>query len=356
MLERNDGGADTPTQDDARPDSGSDQQTSTQQPVDIDDLALQAAIEAAEAEERGNDEQGTKEPQPSAKEPDEGADLLPPEGGSGKQPGPVPYERFREVNKDLKETRDRLAYLEGRMDALKAVSGNAAPASAPPAANQAPPPASIPDQIKTLRSGLKEAAAAFDAGEISLAEFEDKRGAVEDTIANLNLQVVAELTARNSAPSLADETLLQTHAQTLNREYPALMVIPKEELQALANMVMTQEARAGRPIGDTPQETMRLRTIVAKRAAPYAAAIGIEVPPSTAPSADKNTTPANPLSPAAQARLKKMGVAADMPPDTSGMGSSGTSEDPYSEARVALMTDDEIAALPAATRSRILSR
>jgi hypothetical protein len=356
MVENNDGGAVAPADDDARPDSGTSAPSSTQQPVDIDDLALQQAIEAAEAEERGDDKQAAKEPEPSTPEPEEGADLLPPEGGSGKQPGPVPYERFREVNKDLKETRDRLAYLEGQMDALKAVSGNAPPASAPPAANQAPPPASIPDQIKTLRAGLKEAAAAFDAGEISLAEFEDKRGAVEDTIANLNLQVVAELTARNSGPSLADETLLQAHAQTLNQEYPALMVIPKEELQALANMVMAQEARAGRPIGDTPQETMRLRTIVAKRAAPYAAAIGIEVSTSTAPSADKKDTSAAPLSAAAQARLKKMGVAADMPPDTSGMGSPGATDDPYSDARVARMTDDELAALPDATRRRILSR
>ena len=356
MVERSDGGADAPTQDDARPDSGTDTPSGTQQPVDIDDLALQRAIEAAEAEERGDDKQGAKEPEPSTPEPDEGADLLPPEGGGGKQPGPVPYERFREVNKELRDTRDRLAYLDGQMDALQAASGNAPPASAPPAANQASPPASIPDQIKTLRAGLKEAAAAFDAGEISLAEFEDKRGAVEDTIANLNLQVVAELTARSSAPSLADETLLQTHAQTLNQEYPALMVIPKEDLQALANMVMAQEARAGRPIGSTPQDTMRLRTIVAQRSAAYAAAIGVEVPPSTQPPANKKTPAGQDLSPAAQARLRKMAMAAEMPPDTSGMGSAGTSDDPYSDARVARMTDDEIAALPAATRHRILSR
>lgn len=356
MVENNDGGAIAPAEDNARPDPGNDQQTSGQQHVDIDDLALQAAIEAAEAEERGDDKQGAKEPEPSAKEPEDGDDLLPPEGGGGKQPGPVPYERFREVNKDLRDARDRLAYLEGQMDALKSASGNALPPLAPPAANQAPPPASIPDQIKTLRAGLMESAAAFDAGEISLADFERKRGEVEDTISSLNLQVAAEIAARNSGPSLADETLLQAHAQTLNQEYPALMVIPRDDLQALANMVMAQEARAGRPIGDTPQETMRLRTIVAKRAAPYAAAIGIEVPSSTPPSADKKDTAAGNLSPAAQARLKKMGMAAEMPPDTSGMGSPGTSDDPYSDARVARMSDDELAALPEATRRRILSR
>lgn len=345
----NDGGAGAPADDDARPEVGADTQPSTG-PVDIDDLALQEALAAAEAEDRGDtpneqQEAGVEDAAPEA-----------PEASPQKAPGPVPYPRFQEVNSELREARERLAYVEGQVQALLAKGGGTpseAAADTSPAERQ--PAASIPAQVKALRAEVLAAAEQFDAGEITLAEFETKRAAADDAIADLNIRVAAEIATQNAGPSLADKTVLATHAQALDAAYPAIKALKPEQLQRLARIVMQDAADEGKPFGTSAEETMRLRTVVAERAAEFAAAVGVSVPASSGP---QTTNPAGKpsLSPAAQARAAKHAMAAGMPPDTSSMGSSGGADDPYSEARIAAMTDDEIAALPSATRARILTR
>lgn len=352
MLEREDNGADAPVENDARPADAGAAAPTTARTVDddIDAADLAEARRIAALEESGEQDDQQTDPAPATAPASEPAKP---------QPGPIPYERFSEVNNDLKKTREELAYLQGQMDAMQAQMAGKAPATDTAPAAQPQPSVAPTDAIQAHRASVKEAAAKFDSGEITLTEFEEVRAAAEDAIAELNVQRAAQAAAARQVqqPGFADEAILANHAARLNEEHPYLTAMSGEQLMQLRAMAMAGAQAAGRPYGPGPAETMRLRQDVANLSDKFGPDFVPDFKPTARPSA--TTTPktggGQNLSPSAQARMAKMGMAAAMPPDTSGMGSAGN-EDPYSEARIAAMSDEEIAALPASTRARILSR
>jgi hypothetical protein len=268
-------------------------------------------------------------------------------------PGPIPYERFAEVAAELRKVRESEAYLQGQLDALRAAKP---PTETPPVVeNPSAAPANPADEIKALRAKVEEAAERFDNGEIGMREYEQVRAQAEDRIAELNLQRVAQ----PPSGGLADEALLASHAARLDAEHPYLPVLELSQLRELQAMAEAAALVRGQPYGQGPRELMRLRQDVARLSDIH----GPEMVPNFKPPArsPSSTAPSNgtgrypDLSPAAQARARKLEMAADMPPNVNEMGSAGGT-DGFSDARINAMTDDEIAALPAAVRARILSR
>lgn len=355
-----DGALGAPVDDDARPDAGAppeqqDQPQATTENVDARELAdAQAALEA---EEKGDSEPevpmaGGDEPPAKTPEPEKPAAT----------PGDIPYDRFKQVNSERQKLRDENLFLAGQVEAL--TRARQAGGNPPATTDQQPPPNAEPpaivDQIKAHRAEVAKAAEEFDAGEITMAELVKRQGAADDAIAELNVQRAAQA-ARAAPPppqvGLADQVFMEDHAKQLDAQYPAVVALSRNDLVDLREQVITQAAKAGTPFDASPQSTILLRETVAKRAASYAAALGYDL--SKIPQPQTTTTQGKPaaaaLSPAAKARLDKLNIASGMPPDTSGMG-AGSQEDGYSDARIETMSDDDIAALPAAVRHRIMNR
>ena len=357
-------GADAPVAEETR-DQNAAQPSEAQDDIDAADLA--AALAAAEAEERAAQE---------AHEAPVGGTATAPESGEGAEateapatddqsqeraPGAVPYQRFRQVNESLNTTKAENEYLKGKVEAMEALvkGGGALPTPATQAPSQAAPTPVPPDQIKQIREAIEAEAEKYDRGEITLKEYEKFRGEREDQIRALELQRVTDAVARQAAaPSMADEAMLAAHAQALDQQYPYLQVMSHEQLLRLRDMAIVEAQQAGRPFGSTAQDTRRLREAVAQLSVGFGPAWGLTLPqtpsaPNTqSPSGSNAGRPA--LSPAAQARQRKHDMAADMPPDTTHMGSAGN-QDTFSEQRIAAMTDEEILALPATVRQRFLT-
>lgn len=360
--------------DDARPNAADQQQAPAttpepQQPAgptetDPDVLEHQAALAALEAEEKagkdGGDQQQQDGGQQQATQPQqEPAPGTPPAGDQQQQrqrPRAVPLERFNEVNRALQQERERRAYLEG---ALAARTGTA-PAESPgttPTEQQAPPADPIRAEIQQQRALLREIAGRFDRGEITLAEVEEQRGQAEDRIAELNLQRAQQTQGAPTADVL--ETLrTEAHLVGLYQHHPYAANLTEQQAAMLAQRAQTDAALEGRPIGSGPAETRRLREAIAKLSDEWGPKWGVQpsraVTNTPAPGQQQPTTPRSQpnLSPAAQARSAKMAMAAALPPDPAQFGQGAQAE--ISDAQIATMSDEEIAALPAHVQRRLL--
>jgi hypothetical protein len=360
QQEVNDGAA-APAMDDTRV---QDAAPAPQPEQDIDAADLAAALAAAEAEERAAQEQheapigNAAEPQGDAAASETPADD---EGLPDSTPGAVPYARFSQVNQKLNQTAAELEFMRGKVEAMEALAkGGSAPANqpAPTGQQQTAPAAPSPDPIKAHRDAIKAEAQRYDAGEITLAEYEAFRMEREDQIQAIHLQRVTEQAARQVAqPSMADEAMLAAHAKALDSQYPYLQVMSQDQLLRLRDMAIMEANQNGRPFGNSANDTRLLRERVALLSAGFGPAWGLQIPQQTS----ANTQPGNrgatgqpTMSPAAQARMMKHGLAADMPPDTHNMGTAGNGET-FSEQRIAAMTDEEILALPATVRQRFLT-
>jgi hypothetical protein len=356
--EMNDG-ADAPAVEHARPQDGGTP-ANQPDPNDIDAAELRAAYAAAEAEERATQEKH-EAPIGSEAAP-QGDDQAPAETDqpSERAPSAVPYERFAKVNTDLRNARDDAEFFKGKAEALESVikGGGAANAPQNPAQpTQQPAPVPATDPIRQMRDAIQSEAKRYDQGEITLSEYEAFRMEREDQIQAIHLQRVQETVARQATqPSMADEAMLSAHAQQLDQQYPYLPAMSQEQLFKLRDMAVFQAQQEGRPFGNSANDTRRLRETVAQLSVGFGPAWGVQLPASSEGNtqATRKASGAPPMSEAAAARLRKHGMAADMPPDTNNMGTAGNGE-VFTDQRIAQMTDEEIMALPPTVRQRFLS-
>jgi hypothetical protein len=314
--------------------------------------AARAELAAAEAEANGGPAaQNDSQQEPAAPPPPA------PTGRQQQRPKAVPYDRFAQQSRELQIARERNIYLEGALAAVRQ-GGNAATdtqqqSPAQPAASAPTDP--IVGQIQQQRQLVQEAARRFDVGEITLVEFEAVRGQVEDQIADLRAQ------QRQNAPSdsLADQAIERAHMGRLLGAHPYAANLTTEQAQWLADFATMELAGEGNPIRDgSKAETLRLRERVALLSDRYGPMWGVQ-PSGSSPAATTSRqqvptqqTPGLSLSPAAQARQAKMGLAASLPPDPARFGMGAPSE--ISAEQIATMDDEAIAALPPAVRNRVL--
>ena len=327
--------------------------TPTAPTTDPDAAELEAAraeLAAAEAAANGRQpDQQNSQQQPAASPPPA------PTGGQQQRPKAVPYDRFAQQSRELQIARDRVSYLEGALAALRQGGIPATDAQQqPPAQPAAAPTDPIASQIQQQRQLVQEAARRFDVGEITLVEFETTRGQVEDRIAELRAE------QRQNAPSdsLADQAIEQAHLNRLISAHPYAANLTTEQARWLADYATMELAGEGRPIRDgSKAETLRLRERVALLSDRWGPMWGVQPssPQQPATGRSQQPTPQTPgptLSPAAQARQAKMGLAASLPPDPARFGMGAASE--ISAEQIATMDDEAIAALPPAIRHRVL--
>lgn len=272
----------------------------------------------------------------------------------------VPKARLDESLRAQKAASDQVAYLQGVVATLQAQGqGGTAPA-APASQPQAAQPAQQPDVGQTIaqhQASVEEAAAKFDAGEITMTEFVKVQTEANNGIAALR---EASMAAPRQTIGLADAEIMAAHQAQLEQQHPWALVLSVPELQLLAEYARGEAIALGRPIGSGPAETVRLRQAVAELSDMY----GPRWYPDRVATANQNqqqrppaqqqTPPARPLSPQAQQGLRKIALAQSHPPNINHAGSPGNTGDMYSEDRIAMMTTDEIEALPPDIRRRYL--
>jgi hypothetical protein len=317
--------------------------------VDPDDIELAAAREEAANEAKGRTEQQPPAPSPPKADPP---------APTKAQPGPVPYERFSEVNKAAAALRDENIYLKGALTALQGKSSEPQPTATTAPAKTDPNPQqqqTHADRIAAEQAALLAASERLDRGEIGYRDYEQIRLKTDDNIAALRADAmraeIARTMPQQQVQSLADQHILNVHAKQIEDTFPYLGIITDAQLDLLRDLAFAEAQLQGRPIGTGPAETMRLRQMIAELSAVHG--------PRWHPVAKITPVPAGgatqppPRSQAAQDRLTKMGMAATMPPNTAAMGSTGPTGTEFTEARIAEMSDEEIAALPATVRARI---
>lgn len=354
--------------DDARP-----QETTQQQPMetsaaeghalshdDPEAAELAAARAAVEAEERAA---AAPKEQQDQQQPAANAAPVPPQQQQPQRPGPVPYERFQQAAHRLRTLEEENAFLKGSLDVLREGRQTGAPpaATAVPAANE--PAAPAPDSPEAIIAAAEQRAVAaaqkFDVGEITAEELTRVQTAAAKEIATAQVHAALRQNAPAAQTSVTDQVLMEQHVQQLEASYPVLKALNQQQMAFLQRTAEAEAAAAGQPYRAGPRDTMRLREHVARLANVFSQHWGMQPQPATAAgngASNPTQNPARPsgLTPAAQQRLAKMDMAAGLPPDTARMGqASGTDE--ISEQQILAMSDDDLAALPAATRARLLS-
>lgn len=275
----------------------------------------------------------------------------------------VPKARLDESLRAQKAASDQVAYLQGVIATMQAQGqGGTAPA-APAPQPQAVQPAQQPDDVQTIaqhQASVEDAAAKFDAGEITMTEFVKVQTEANNAIAALR---EASMAAPRQTIGLADAEIMAAHQAQLEQQHPWALVLSVPELKLLAEYARGEAIALGKPIGSGPAETVRLRQAVAELSDLYGPrwypervqeVAGVAANQNQQGRPAQPQTPARPLSPQAQQGLRKIALAQSHPPNINHAGSPGNTADVYSEDRIAAMTTDEIEALPPDIRRRYL--
>lgn len=348
------------------------------QPVDVDDVELNAAKTAAQAENtagQGDGKDGAatgKDPaQPTAgaaqTDPKLKDGQTQPQGQqpAGDQPM-IPKARFDEVNGAKTEAERKAAYWQGVAEA-RAQAAPGQPGGTAQAQQQQPTPE---QRLAIIHAAQDALAVRFDNGELTRAEEVKQRRELDNQEATLREEALtAKLrpAAQAAQPAANDELYLDTLTAQLETQHPwvrvATLVTGSDQDwdyvkgRAIDNLTARGvDPRAGN-VGkyELRKEMATLwdqlgPTLVGERAK----AQGIALPGAQAtPGATQQQ--AQPLSPTAQARQNGLDKAAGAPPDLSRMsGHTGDANGQPSDARLETMTDDEIGALPVSARNKIL--
>lgn len=330
--------------------------------TDPDQIALRDARAAAEAEEAaGND--GTKPDPAAAGAPAQQPPTAKPAGKSAVSL--IPKARFDEVLTERNKLAQETAYLRGQLDA------RTQPATAN-GTQPAPAPAQTPEErLATVRTVKQALAAKFDQGDLSMAEYETQRDALDDkahAIREESMLAKVKPVAAATSPD-GNELYLETLTVDLETKHPWVEVFDKVGSEAdwayLKSTAVDNLAARGIDPSKGAVGRYELRREVAALADQLGSALltqraqakGVAIPGmQPAPAAAVKTLPpkpgAAPLSPTASARLAKFNTMNGAPPDLTAMTGSAEIGDP--EQRVEAMSEDEWKALPAATKHRIL--
>ncbi len=319
--------------------------------LDVDDLHLAELRKAADAEGPGSTavqtEEGTQAAPDAGAQPDQ-QDQQP----RGERPKHVPIERFQQVYRSAKDLEAANARLIGENLALK----SQAPAAQP----------TVHPQIAALDQQITALAQKFDEGLMTYAEMKSQERGLQaqiDTIREDNIVARAAQRSQPAAqPAVADLTF-QRETQRLEQAYePYLALIPDTYFDSFVADVRTQLAAEGiTEIAPNSEALLLFRERLGQQAQAEAAmwAAKSNKPVPKAGGQQVQPTPARVIpgnQPTVEQRRAKLEMQSDMPPNLGGLLRSGGVEDAPSEASIETMSDDEIAALPASMRNKLLGR
>jgi hypothetical protein len=326
-------------------------------PIDDGKAALEALRREVEAEEAALAAGQTTEPAAAV------APVAPvvaaPAAEPAAPPAPimVPKQRLDALAQRARNAEAEMLRLQGELRAATA-------RQAAPAAPAAPPAPTLDQLLQAEQTNIDEAATKFDAGEITMSDFVAVQRDAQTAISSLREQALYEaLSSRQPQMGMADELILTRRTAELEAANPWLGVMAKDgnRLQALADVARADLAARGEPIrGDSPLETLRLREATAELSNLYGPRwypnLAQPAPAAAAPqSAPASAAPAMPPARPAPVANPVLRAAAH-PPNINQMGTAGLASNDPSEEQIENMSSDEIGALPAATRARLLAR
>lgn len=319
---------------------------------DDDARLLREAREAAEKErnQAPNEEQpeqpaaGTAAAAPEGEQP-AGEQGNQPPGGKPKQM--IPIERFNEVLSKLDEVRLSNANLQGQVAALSRQP--AGPANGTGQTREPTPE----ERLEQIDADLAALNSKFFRGEIDDAEFQRQQTALRREERTLILKGVAAAAApaRPASDGRSEDDLYldQLTARLEDQHQYSKHITRKEDWDYIESRARTDLAEEGITLGNDRRSTLFLRT----RMAELATQLGpVLVGPLTGANSPSNQQRPNGKTPA-QARADKLALRDDHPVDIRSAGSGGNNGDAVTKDQAALMSDDEILALPKATRQRL---
>lgn len=347
----NQGAANTPAETPAGP------------PADEDDDArlLREAKEAAEKERNPGPEEQPEEPGAAAPGAAGAAGAAPaegeqPEGSQGNQPEAgkpqqmVPLARLNDVLGKIDELRLHNANLAGQVAAL-----SRQPAAQPGNGQGQPKQLTPEERLEQIDAETAALDGKFFRGEIDDAQYQRDKAVLRKEERTLLFQgaAAAAAPARPATDSQGEDDLyLDQLTARLEGQHPYSRHIKRDEdWNYIETRARADLAKEGIRLGGDRRSTLFLRT----RMAELATELGpVLVGPLPAAGNQPSTQPPNSNGkPLAQARADKLALRDDHPADLRAAGSGGENSDAVTKDRVAGMTDDEILALPKATRQRL---
>lgn len=402
--------SETPQEKPATDEPSKDEGQTSETEVNPEDVELAAAkAELAEEEEaKAKEEEGKAEPEgdkpegkdkpaepkpepepdksaaatpakEAAKQDDDGATPDPdpdpdpePDKGDGKGGPMIPKGRFDEaLIKERAKTdeaaqaaataKEEAAYWKGRAEGAGVSPDGDAAQAKPGEATQTPD-----EIIAGARQTKRDLAKKYDDGEITAVEFEEQKDHLEDTIAEARQQKAAPQEKPGQKLEPEDDLYLDQVTATLEKDHPWTLEIKEEWMwDNLRNQAVHQLHAEGVKVTDDNRGRYVIRERMATLTDTYgplwygkSPAKKEEGQGDQAGDKDPSKTGSDQaegkgLSPEAKARKEKLELADKHPPDTSSLGAAADKTEP-SEADITAMSDEEIAALPPATRRKIL--
>lgn len=265
----------------------------------------------------------------------------------------IPKWRF---DQQVAKEREAAARLQGENEALKLMI---APKSGAPATTTVPAK-TADEQLKDIRDARKVIAKKFDDGEISRLQEAEELEALEDRQYAIREEQWkakhAPQQPQGNGADTADDMRLDELTVQLAEDHPFVDHLNDEQRDFLVVEATRQLQKEGVKFGTgnlpAPQRFI-LRERVAKLSDAYGPVMTGKTLAQIKP-APGTTTPAKPgLSPIAQARDAKLDLARNAPPSLNQIsGTPGSTE--ATDDQIAMMDEDAIAALPKATRNRIM--
>lgn len=343
--------------------------------TDPDDAEL-AAAEAAAAEEAagkapdGTPAQAAQEPSPTgdqqvtqpepvaepAAEPAPDAAQPAQSVTSGDDPM-IPKGRFDEVLREKAQLEQQNLYLKGVTDAQRAMIGDPRQSQGQPAQ---PAQQTATEQIAAVRNERLQAAQKYEAGEITLPEYQAAADKAEDailTIRDNELRRLQTQPQQQQTDRRAQEDLyLQERTAKIAADHPYIEKIGDGDLNYIIGKARNELGFGTRAL-ETAAEVLALRQKVGEMSDTLGPVMLGETGQPATPAA-QTPTPANQpgqMSQAAMQRQTKLEMQANHPPDVTTMGNAATPNGEPSAEEIARMTDEEIIArLPESTQNRIM--
>lgn len=272
----------------------------------------------------------------------------------------VPLARFQAVNTEMQRLRSELqrlqgeaSYWQGVAEARKAMAQ--APSEEPTTGRDQPANANHAALEQEQQQRLRDAAAKYDEGAMTMTEFVEVQVDVAKRIEDIRNAARPAAEIASSTIGLADQLMLDRQIETLNRTHPWVTQLNNAELMVLRDMVLAGAAAAGKPFGPGPRDTMRLRAEIARLAQMYGPVwhpelvASVPAPQAAAPAAPAARPPAQ----AGGVNANKMEMADRHPPDPNSLGSGAPATGDLTDSQILALSPEDYAKLPAAMRQRL---
>ena len=292
--------------------------------------------------------------------------------GQQKPPPVVPVaalsaerQRRAQAEADAQEAARAAEYWRGVAEGRS--QGQQQPATGQPGSPAQPQPTqSTPQQqIATLRQQQLDLANKFDAGELTMAEYQKQNADIEDRIFGARQLMVSASSQKPGNTEREPSLYIQRETAKLEQAHPYTSLITEQrhwdilKVEALAQLKDDPEFSATPP-GEFKDFLLRERmAILTDTYGPIWTGKQVQIPPKqqTAQTNGQQSPTTQPgAAPTAQQRLAKMQQAAAAPPDINRLGTVPGAGGIPSDEQVAAMSEEELDALPPATRQAIRAR